>query len=186
MPEDGTDAAARFPWYAWLEGAEIQQGDLLFEFELQAPVRYLHTDAEQAEAEIQEWDVVVLTQSCDIASGKVRNLVLSPCYEYQAFVRAARDDWNAARRDDLRKGNIPGYHLLNSWEEADNSVPLLVVDFHELLSAPLAYVREFARTAGNRPRLQPPYREHLAQAFARFFMRVGLPVDIPRSKLAIV
>jgi len=23
-----------------------------------------------------------------------------------------------------------------------------------------------------------PYREHLAQAFARFFMRVGLPVDI--------
>jgi hypothetical protein len=27
--------------------------------------------------------------------------------------------------------------------------------------------------------LLPPYREHLSQAFARFFMRVGLPVDIP-------
>jgi hypothetical protein len=28
-------------------------------------------------------------------------------------------------------------------------------------------------------RLLPPYREHLAQAFARFFIRVGLPVDVP-------
>ena len=26
--------------------------------------------------------------------------------------------------------------------------------------------------------LLPPYREHLSQAFARFFMRVGLPLDI--------
>ena len=24
----------------------------------------------------------------------------------------------------------------------------------------------------------PPHREHLSQAFARFFMRVGLPIDI--------
>jgi hypothetical protein len=30
-----------------------------------------------------------------------------------------------------------------------------------------------------RLRLLPPYREHLSQSFARFFMRVGLPVDIP-------
>ncbi len=32
----------------------------------------------------------------------------------------------------------------------------------------------------NQPRLRllPPYREHLSQAFARFFMRVGLPVAV--------
>jgi hypothetical protein len=30
----------------------------------------------------------------------------------------------------------------------------------------------------SRLRLLPPYREHLSQAFARFFMRVGLPVPI--------
>ena len=28
--------------------------------------------------------------------------------------------------------------------------------------------------------LLSPYKEHLAQAFARFFMRVGLPADIPK------
>ena len=30
--------------------------------------------------------------------------------------------------------------------------------------------------------MRSPYREHLAQAFARYFMRVGLPVDIPAFK----
>ena len=43
-------------------------------------------------------------------------------------------------------------------------------------------VRELAASQGPRLRLNPPYREHLAQAFARFFMRVGLPVDIPPSR----
>jgi hypothetical protein len=28
-------------------------------------------------------------------------------------------------------------------------------------------------------RLLPPYRKHLSQSFARFIMRVGLPIDIP-------
>lgn len=183
---DDAESAVRFPWYAWLQGSEIQQGDVLFGFQLQAPVRHIEPEEDQAEAEIQEWDVVVLAQGCDIASEKVASLVLSPCYEYQRFVEGARGDWNSARRDDLRKGNIPGYHLLNSWEEGENNVPLLVVDFHQLLSAPLDYVREFARSKETRPRLQPPYREHLAQAFARYFMRVGLPVDIPKSKLTVV
>jgi hypothetical protein len=54
-----------------------------------------------------------------------------------------------------------------------------VVDFRQLFSLPLAFVRKRAALAGPRLRLLPPYREHLAQAFARYFMRVGLPIDIP-------
>lgn len=30
--------------------------------------------------------------------------------------------------------------------------------------------------------LMSPYKEHLSQAFARFFMRVGLPIDISEFK----
>jgi hypothetical protein len=53
-----------------------------------------------------------------------------------------------------------------------------VVDFRSLFTLPLSFLREQAKSA-KRVRLFPPYREHLSQAFARFFMRVGLPVDIP-------
>jgi hypothetical protein len=54
-----------------------------------------------------------------------------------------------------------------------------VVSFREVWSLPLVFVRNMAGAIGQRPRLRSPYREHLAQAFARYFMRVGLPVDIP-------
>ena len=53
-----------------------------------------------------------------------------------------------------------------------------VVDFRRVYSLPLEYFRAFAVRAGERVRLLPPYREHLAHALARFFMCVGLPIDI--------
>ena len=54
-----------------------------------------------------------------------------------------------------------------------------VVDFHEVFSLPVHFLELWLSRGGNRRlRLLPPYREHLSQAFARFFMRVGLPVDI--------
>jgi len=51
------------------------------------------------------------------------------------------------------------------------------VDFHRIFVLPKPLVASVARSVGPRLRLRPPYREHLAQAFARYFMRVGLPHD---------
>jgi hypothetical protein len=68
---------------------------------------------------------------------------------------------------------------------AASEVPELVrgiriVDFYNIYSLPFEFVKRFAEARGKRLRLLPPYREHLSQAFARFVMRVGLPVDIPK------
>ncbi len=82
-------------------------------------------------------------------------------------------------REDLRRGNVPGYHLLNRCELPNLKSDYLVVEFRSLFGIPATTVRELAASQTPRRRLLPPYREHLAQAFARFFMRVGLPVDIP-------
>lgn len=56
-----------------------------------------------------------------------------------------------------------------------------IVSFRQVFSVPMDYLRAHAK---KRPRLRllPPYREQLAQAFARYFMRVGLPVDISPFK----
>ena len=35
---------------------------------------------------------------------------------------------------------------------------------------------------GPRGRLQSPFLEHLSQAFARFFMRIGLPSTVPEFR----
>ena len=56
-----------------------------------------------------------------------------------------------------------------------------IIDFRRVYSLPLAFARQVAaRCGGERLCLLPPYREHLSQAFARYFMRESeLPQDIP-------
>lgn len=111
---------------------------------------------------------------------------MCPWFDLWAFVDAAKksgENWSTTIREDLRRGNLPGYHLLNDTVQDGIQLGLGIVDFHEVYTAPTSHLREFAAKCGKRLRLRPPYREHLGQAFARFFMRVGLPVDIPGEKL---
>lgn len=85
-------------------------------------------------------------------------------------------------KEALRQGNVPGYHLLNRCEIKGFATEYLVVDFRSVYSIPFDFLLELIQKRSKRIRLLPPYREHLSQAFARFFMRVGLPVDIPAFK----
>jgi len=62
--------------------------------------------------------------------------------------------------------------------DAEAPIGIRIVDFGRIFSLPKAFVHQFAAKQGKRLRLSPPYREHLSQSFARFFMRVGLPQDI--------
>ena len=52
-----------------------------------------------------------------------------------------------------------------------------MVDFRELHVVDRARIDEFVNQPGRRRRLRllSPYKEHFAQAFARFYRRVGLP-----------
>jgi hypothetical protein len=70
---------------------------------------------------------------------------------------------------------------LNRFDHADLTTAIRVVDFHDLFTVPRGFLEAVLRQRGlPRLRLLPPYREHLSQAFARFFMRVGLPQPIDR------
>jgi len=57
-----------------------------------------------------------------------------------------------------------------------------IVDFHDVFTVPREFLESLLGVRGrDRPRLLSPYREHLSQAFARYFMRVGLPVPIDEA-----
>jgi hypothetical protein len=72
--------------------------------------------------------------------------------------------------------------MLGAFADAGDNRASLVVDFRQIFSLPVAYLRMHAAILGSRWRLQSPFREHFSQAFARFFMRVGLPAAIPAFK----
>jgi hypothetical protein len=129
-------------------------------------------------ARIVTFDVVVMSQSCDLAANKVKIVLLCPFTELAKFDEG---HWltHPQNQEIVRRGNSPGFHML-----AECSIPgyergHAVVMFRPVYSAHIDYLAQVKADQGDRLRLLPPYREHLAQAFARFFMRVGLPQDIP-------
>lgn len=182
MPDDGD----HYPWYQIVEGDKLEQGDILQAFDVLVPQANFEAGIDDYSAELQTFDVVVMTQSCDIEQGQTRSLLLCPLFGLWNFVDAAKarhENWGSAVREKLRQGDLPGYHLLDDFSQDGVERPLTVFDFHEVYSAPTVLVRKFAESCGRRLRLCPPYKEHLGQAFARFFMRVGLPVGISKDKL---
>jgi len=170
----------RFPWFEAVQGDDLAQGDILDELRSFAFDAATSAGASDATLSWVQRDAIVMTQSCDlVAEQKIINEVLL-CAVWK------RSDDPDFQRDDvmesIRCGRQYRYHML-----AESRMPGLersyrIVDFSRVTVYPLEVLRVRAAAAGPRLRLLPPYREHMSQAFARFFMRVGLPADIPRFR----
>lgn len=135
--------------------------------------------------EIRALDVIVLTQSCDLApnGGKMpraKLVTLCPIYQLREWADINPDFKKVETCENLRRGRIEGLYLLPAPEVTTDSSAALVADFRNVLSAPLDRVSSQALRKPDRWRLRSPYLEHFSQAFGRFFMRVGLPSELPK------
>ena len=164
-----------YPWYSVVTDNEIQQGDLLFKLEV--PLVH-HTEGEPLDVVVQTFDAIVMTQSCDIPKPTLDYLILCPVWGLEQAAKLHPDFGTPGGKENLRQGRFVALHLLNKCEIPGFERGFMVVQFERVLERPKASIQEFVSRQNSRLRLLPPYREHLAQAFARFFMRVGLPIDI--------
>jgi hypothetical protein len=174
---------AQYPWFGVVEGDDLEQGDILEA----CPVFLLPADlgagvAETPTSATFDWteqDLVVMSQSCDLAKGreKVDNILLCAVWKRSEL----KEGHLAADKgmEEARRGQLPNFHVLAGSDIPDFEREIRVVDFRRVYSLPVAFVRKRAAAAAKHLRVLPPYREHLSQSFARFFMRVGLPIDIP-------
>jgi hypothetical protein len=138
-------------------------------------------------------DTVVMTQACDLENEKVQNVVLclhSSLSEHQEVWTAEMNRKNQSPTqkawrsycDDIRDGFLWNLAILNAGKTATLSTEHRIVDFRDIFTVPRNFLESLLQQRGeSRLRLLPPYREHLSQAFARFFMRVGLPTPIEKA-----
>jgi hypothetical protein len=172
----------------WVHDNEptLRQGDYLpgclVPVPLFDPITFGKKDSETKEIEVKvnELDLIVLTQSCDLQNKKVSQVVVCTVNLISEFEEtnpafAKKGKWN-----DVLAGRIEGLHLLASPTDPDNNREALIVNFREMYSLPYEYLLKHALELSLRWRLKSPYLEHFSQAFARLFMRVGLPSTIPR------
>jgi hypothetical protein len=167
-------------WWQSVSGRSLAQGDLLPDCLL--PV-FVAPTASQSSDDSQEVSVltarlIVVTQSCDLENKKVPFVALCPIHTLDEFAQQNPLFQKAKNWETVRKGQRPALHMIASPESPDVNMQSLVVDFGHIVSLPIDYLEGHAAGIGDRWRLGSPFLEHYSQAFARFFMRVGLPSGI--------
>ncbi len=174
-----------YPWYEVLDhSSEISQGDIL----KNCPVPILGKMEELSasaivDAKIEYIDGIILTQACDIANNKIDNIILCSITSKEEFERIQRANGIPSKGiqkniEGIIKGQQNAYHIINNYKSDDFSEDYYIINFKDIFSVPVELAKIIAAENGKRLRLCPPYREHLSQAFARYFMRVGLPINI--------
>ncbi|GET29325.1 hypothetical protein [Prolixibacter sp. SD074] len=171
-----------YPWYSLVEQEnDIQQGDFIINCPVIIPPAALSID-DIPDVDVKKMDAVILTQSCDLVSKNIDNILVCRYFSLTDFFNEIQknETLNAKRRKslvaNLKKGHLVSYHLLNKQEGIFEDY--LIVDFKNVYGIHRTTLEEIIKNMDKRIRLLPPYREHLSQAFARYFMRVGLPQDI--------
>lgn len=161
------------------DGPQLAQGDFLPRcvMPLFLPPGSVMDDPH--EVPLVQSDLIVVTQSCDLENHQVQFVALCPIHSVDVFEEFNPEFRRRGQWENVRKGRVEGLHLLASPTDPANNRDALVVDFGHIVSLPLDYLNHHADSLGDRWRLESPYLEHFSQAFARFFMRVGLPTAIP-------
>jgi hypothetical protein len=174
----------KYPWYETVHNTEpVLQGDFLFSCPVFVPSAGSTVREEDTLSfEVAEYDVIVMSQSCDLIQKKIDLVLVCPIWTLSELEGKNEFIRSKNGKEALRQGNMPGYHLLYKCEIDGINTDLMVVDFRSTYSLPFVLLNDIAAKQAKRLRLLPPYREHLSQAYARFFMRVGLPIDIPKFK----
>ncbi|OQX79444.1 MAG: hypothetical protein B6D61_03510 [Bacteroidetes bacterium 4484_249] len=174
-----------YPWYIKLlkHDNSIQQGDFVSECPVVIPPKNLsEIDQEDSiEISIETFDVIVISQSCDIEQNNLDVILVCSYYTFDHLCEKLNYNSISKKKglfNDIKNGRRLSFHMLNKSEEIGINEHL-IIDFRNIFGINTDTLRnQIITNTHPRIRLAPPYREHLSQAFAKFFMRVGLPMDI--------
>jgi len=174
-----------YPWYEVISKKSeknndltLEQGDIFLKYPVLIPkvtpqdIEKLHKKQDVTiETDVNILDIIVMSQSCDLGQNNVNEVIL--CSWTPIDMHAlSKNQKNQIK--EISKGKKHNQHLLK--DETELKHPFGIVDFTKIYTTPKSGLTLVAEALDTRVRLLPPYREHLSQAFARYFMRVGLPV----------
>ena len=172
-------------WYRPLgpDQSVASQGDQLFGIRLQTIIPAADRPGSY---DIGEYvaDVIIATQSCDLDQRKVAEVEVVPVYALIEWLHEQPLFLN--QLEAIRRGHVPGLYLLPAWPDAPfpEARTTRIIAFDEKRSITWAQLEAAQR--GRRLGLCSPYIEHFGQALARFYMRVGLPEDLPELSWKLV
>ena len=163
-----------------VSGPALNQGDLLHGC-LVPVFDTVKLSGEVVEVPLDQADLLVATQSCDLEQGKSPFVVLVRVTTMRVFGNAT-PEMTGTQWNQVVQRRIEYLLMLRSPELPELGTDSLVVDFRQVVTLPIGWVENHAASLGNRWRLKSPYLEDFSQVFGNYFARVALPAPIPRFK----
>lgn len=174
------------------DDSSMEQGDIIEDCRILVPsengYQALMTKDDTEVEEVMEYiqgNFIIISQSCDLSNDKIESVIV-------CLIVSIRDadsmypDLNlvsSKQREVLMKGNIPSLHLLNELKlNSQEAEDFYCVCFEQIYSVPKNYLVKLIEHQ-KRYRMLSPYKESLSQSFAKYFMRVGLPMVVDKTKI---
>jgi len=123
---------------------------------------------------VERYDVVVMSQTCDIVNEQIRYVLVCPYYTWSRFATVFPNLNRKSWRRQLEKGQIVRFHWLKECRFQGFESEGFIVNLGEAFSVSREFLVAVAQVRGPRLRVLPPYRERLAQRFGLCFMRVAI------------
>ena len=169
------DEEANRGWYEIAPDSTLMQGDLIDHFPFAVNYREIPEGSTNATVDVEIYDIIILSQSCDLdKETKIKFVMVCPYWSLELVSQKQPHLMDENKREAIRRGYQHNYVLLNKNKIDGFEKDFFIVDFKYAFSTPLSYLKTITAKKERRLRLKSPYREHLSQSFARYIMRVGI------------
>src|SRR5438046_1186060 len=142
------------------QGEDLEQGDYLPECWVPIVAGDFDPAAREPEISVSKGNLIIVTQSCDLANDKIAFAALCPIAALETWEELNGDYAKRGFWESVRQGRREGLPCWLPFADANDNQNALVVDFRQIFSLPVAYLRKHAARLEARWRLQPPFREH--------------------------
>ena len=161
-----------YPWYEIIAGQSLEQGDILEDF----AVPQVSPDGQFSIPRI--YNLIAMTQSCDIPDPELRHIIFCPVWTREELESVDSTLLGAGKIGHLAQYRVIGFYPIERCGLVGYERPWRVVQFYRIIEVRKEAVMDYLANDSSHLRLLSPYKEHMSQHFARFFMRVSLPVQI--------
>ena len=157
---------SEYPWYDVVEGEDLEQGDFIDECEVLVPSYSLTPVEETAltnksiyrvKGKTNIYDLVVVSQSCDLENGKIDYVLMCPRWSYRDYAEGNIEFKKTDKLEQVRQGKHHKYCMLSGSNQVEPPYDIQIVDLSTVFSIPYDTVKQMAKLNGKRLRLLSPY-----------------------------
>ena len=166
----------RSPCFEVTADSSIKQGDIFFDIPIIAPTPNPedYTQGNKIQLLIETFDVVVVSQTCDLNKQKIEYVTLCPHWPFSELSERRPEFGKSGLLGNIKKSlRVPRYYYMEECNIEGFERGESIVCFEEILRAPRSLLESY--TGGDRIRLTTEFTYALMYSFGHFFIRPATP-----------